>query len=83
MIAAALISMVISTGRGSRAEAAAPCQVGNGIEHVVEIVFDNGELWRDRERAGERRSVALAGVETRCWGKPLIAKQSGTRPSVH
>jgi hypothetical protein len=47
MIAAALISMVIGAGTGSRAEAAAPCQLGNGIQHVVEIVFDNVHFARD------------------------------------
>jgi hypothetical protein len=46
-VTAALVCMVIGTAKGSLAEAAPSCQLGNGIEHVVEIVFDNVHFFRD------------------------------------
>jgi hypothetical protein len=46
-IGAALVWVVASAGTGSRAEAAAPCQLGNGVKHVINIVFDNVHFFRD------------------------------------
>ena len=47
---AALFWAILSTGAGTRAEAAPPpqsCQLGNGVKHVINIVFDNVHFFRD------------------------------------
>ena len=47
-ILATLFWLLLSAGAGSRAEAAPPpCQLGNGIKHVINIVFDNVHFFRD------------------------------------
>src|SRR5215471_14104339 len=47
-IVATLLCVVLSMGAESRAEAAPPpCQLGNGIQHVINIVFDNVHFSRD------------------------------------
>jgi hypothetical protein len=47
-IVAPLLGVVLSAGAVSRAEAAPPtCQLGNGITHVINIVFDNVHFFRD------------------------------------
>lgn len=48
-IVATLVCVVLSTSALSPAEAAPPppCQLGNGITHVINIVFDNVHFFRD------------------------------------
>src|SRR5690242_17612015 len=47
-IVTALASVVIGTGSGSRLHAtSSPCQLGNGVQHVINIVFDNVHFFRD------------------------------------
>jgi hypothetical protein len=46
---AALFWVVLGTSAGSRVEAApqAKCQLGNGVQHVISIIFDNVHFLRD------------------------------------
>jgi hypothetical protein len=48
-LVATLFWAVLGTGAASRAVAAPPprCQLGNGITHVINIVFDNVHFFRD------------------------------------
>jgi hypothetical protein len=70
MIAAALASVVMSTSQVSHVYAApapAPCQLGNGIEHVINIVFDNVHFFRDNPNVPsdlEQMPTLLAFLET-------------------
>src|SRR6059036_535630 len=50
---AALVAAMLPGPAAAQAPAAAPqsqdCSLGNGIKHVVSIVFDNTHLFRDRQ----------------------------------
>src|SRR5215475_98274 len=46
-VAASAVAVVASTPTVSEAAPASSCHLGNGVQHVVNIVFDNVHFFRD------------------------------------